>query len=143
MSAQLGGTFDPKRDGARLVGQRERVFTLMSDGLWRTLREISVALYRLYLTHDTEGGIGARLRDWEKREFGGGKKERRRREGADGLWEYRFVIGEKSGPKNKPFRFTEGDIKNVLPILRRLRGFAEPSEQPLLDKLIFWFDKER
>ena len=51
-----GETFDRARDGARLAAQEQRVFTVMRDGAWRGLKEISA------LTGDPEASVSARLR---------------------------------------------------------------------------------
>ena len=80
-----GATYDPQYDGRRLVRQLDRVMALMSDGRWRTLREIAFVL-----TDASEAGISARLRDLRKRSFGGYSVERRRRGDARrGVYEYR------------------------------------------------------
>jgi hypothetical protein len=80
-----GDTYEPDKDHVRLRGQNLRVFTLMRDGLWRTLGEISEG------TGDPEASVSARLRDFRKKKFGGHTVESRRRGPAsDGLWEYRL-----------------------------------------------------
>ncbi len=76
----LGSTFNEARDGKRLAEQAERVFNLMKDGQWRTLRQISAA------TGDPEASVSARLRGidgWQ-----GWKKDRRNV--GNGLYEYRI-----------------------------------------------------
>lgn len=57
-----GATFDPERDGRRLGDQAKRVFEVMRDGQWHTLREVSAA------TGDPEASVSARLRGF--RDFG-------------------------------------------------------------------------
>ena len=80
-----GGTYVRRFDYARLNAQQARVFDAISDGQWRTLREISAA------TGDPEASISARLRDFRKPDFGGLDIERRRRgTDAEGLHEYRI-----------------------------------------------------
>lgn len=71
-------------DEKRLTGQLERVFTLMSDGTWRTLAEIARAV------GGSEAGVSARLRDLRKPRWGRHTVERARR--GPGLWEYRLVV---------------------------------------------------
>lgn len=95
-SDRFGGTFERAFDFERLNAQQTRVFALMKDGLWRSLREISTA------TGDPEASVSARLRDLRREEFGGLCVERRRRVSNDvgpeaGLFEYR--IDPKSIPK--------------------------------------------
>lgn len=80
-----GATFDVEKDERRLSGLPARVFHLMRDGAWRSLGEIQK------ITGGSEAGVSARLRDLRKQKFGGHRVDRRRREGADGLWEYRVV----------------------------------------------------
>jgi hypothetical protein len=86
-----GETFDPALDGARLTGQLARVYELMSDGAWRTLRDIARD------AGGTEAAVSARLRDLRKARFGGHTVERRRVPGASGLWEYRVGRGRVTG----------------------------------------------
>lgn len=82
-----GRTIEPDQDGIRLSGQMRRVYTLMSDGRWRTLREISGA------TSCLETAASARLRDFRKPRFGSHSVERRRVAGHPGLYEYRLIVG--------------------------------------------------
>ena len=78
-----GHTFDPTVDAERLTVQLGRVRTLMQDGAWRTLAEIS------RLVESPEASVSARLRDLRKERFGGWLVERRRRQDGKGLHEYR------------------------------------------------------
>lgn len=66
-----GETYDRGRDKMRLSGQMFRVYTVMCDGRWRTLNQISQA------TGDPEASISARLRDLRKPKFGGFNVERK------------------------------------------------------------------
>jgi hypothetical protein len=70
-------------DHARLAGQMARVFELMQDGGWRTLREIADA------TGDPESSISAQLRHLRKPRFGSHKVERKHEGG--GLHHYRLI----------------------------------------------------
>lgn len=80
-----GSTFDSLLDGERLTKQLGTVRTLMMDQVWRTLPEIS------RLTRFPEASISARLRDLRKEKFGSYRVERRRKEGARVIWEYRVL----------------------------------------------------
>ena len=79
-----GATFDLAKDSARLTTQMLNVRSLMADGEWRTLREISDAVGA------PEASVSARLRDWRKERNGGLTVDRRRR-GDGGLFEYRVA----------------------------------------------------
>lgn len=81
-----GATIDQEFDVERLTGQLKRVYQLMSDGQWRTLREIQD------IVGGSEAGVSARLRDLRKSRWGGFEVERRRRgDPKQGLHEYRIV----------------------------------------------------
>lgn len=81
---RIGGvTYEPRLDERRLTGQTLRVFTLMSDGKWRTLKQIAG-------DRDSEAGVSARLRDLRKKQFGSHAVNRRRVSG--GLWEYQLEV---------------------------------------------------
>lgn len=82
-----GQTYVQSLDGTRLFAQLEKVKTLMSDGRWRTLREMAA------LVQAPEASVSARLRDLRKPKFGGYTVERRRRgEPKRGLFEYRVAF---------------------------------------------------
>ena len=74
-----------ERDERRLTGQIERIFALMRDGQWRTLREIAAE------TGDGEASISAQLRHLTREKHGGHTKDRRRRGESGGLWEYKII----------------------------------------------------
>lgn len=67
----------------RLCDAGNRVYTLMKDGKWRTLREIADA------TQTSEAGASARLRDFRKPAFGGHTVEKRKR--YENTYEYRLI----------------------------------------------------
>lgn len=67
-----GETFDPEKDTKRLTRQVDKVLELMSDGVSRTLYEISTK------TGCTEASASARLRDLRKVHFGGYTVDRTR-----------------------------------------------------------------
>lgn len=80
-----GPAYDPEFDHERLTGQLRRIYQLMRDGEWRTMREINAA------TGDPEASISAQLRHLRKERFGSHTVERRSRgDRACGLWEYRL-----------------------------------------------------
>ena len=76
-----------EHDQARLVGQVQRVFNCMRDGVWRTLSEIEG------ITGDPQASISAQLRHLRKERFGSHSVEKRLRgEHDSGLWEYRLDV---------------------------------------------------
>jgi hypothetical protein len=80
-----GPDYDAAVDNPRLSAQLLRVFTLMSDGRWRTLQEIADS------TGDPAASVSAQLRHLRKARFGGHTVEKRstgKRE--KGLYEYRM-----------------------------------------------------
>lgn len=79
-----GADYDHDRDSARLTGQILRVFDLMKDQQWRTLREIAAA------TGDPESSISAQLRHLRKERFGSHTVEREHVGG--GLFRYRLIV---------------------------------------------------
>jgi hypothetical protein len=84
-----GSDYKPELDEIRLTGQILRVYDLMKDGRWRSLREIA------YKTLDGEASISAQLRNMRKPQFGSHTVLRRRRGMADrGLFEYQLIINK-------------------------------------------------
>jgi hypothetical protein len=81
-----GETYEPNLDKHRLSSQFRRVWNLMVDGKWRSLPEIRNAL----IGRDSEAAISARLRDFRKPPTNA-SVDRRRRENANGLFEYRVT----------------------------------------------------
>lgn len=75
-----GSTYDPKRDGARLKNQLGRVYRVLSDGKWRTLREIANE------AGCPEASASARFRELGQEGFITDKKHTK-----GGLWIYRMV----------------------------------------------------
>ena len=80
-----GETFNATEDGKRLTSHLQKVFDLMKDGRWRTLRDISDAV------GCTEASASARLRDLRKKWAGNHIVDRRRVAG--GLYEYMLEVG--------------------------------------------------
>ena len=81
-----GETYEPGFDYERLGRQWKAVYSLMSDGKWRTLFEVEAIL------GFPPQSISARLRDFRKAKFGGHEVERRYRgDRVNGLFEYRLL----------------------------------------------------
>ncbi len=81
-----GPSYNAARDNARLTGQVLRIFDLMKDAQWRTLREIAEA------TNDPESSISAQLRHLRKERFGSHVVDKRHRgDPANGLYEYQLL----------------------------------------------------
>ena len=81
-----GDDYQPDRDKERLRGQILRVYTVMKDGRWRTLRAIADT------TGDPEASVSAQLRHLRKPRFGG--YEIQKRYVRNGLYEYRLSEAE-------------------------------------------------
>ncbi len=80
-----GATFSHKFDYERLNRQMRRVYDVVADGQWRSLRMISE------LAEAPEASVSARLRDLRKPQFGAFVVERTRDPFLPGLWLYRLV----------------------------------------------------
>ena len=65
-----GTAYDHARDSARLGEQMLAVLSVMADGQWRTLAQLSEA------AGAPEASVSARLRDLRKPRFGGHRVER-------------------------------------------------------------------
>ncbi len=90
-----GETYIHEFDFTRLNTQQLRIYKIMKDGAWRTLREINRATIRYDKPEgEPEASISARLRDL--RNMFGLKIDRRRRgEKTKGLNEYRIGKNER------------------------------------------------
>ena len=87
-----GPDYDPALDKARLTGQILRVYEVMQDQNWRSLREIA------NITGDPEASISAQLRHLRKVKFGEQEVNRRRRgERSQGLFEYQLIPNPEQG----------------------------------------------
>lgn len=85
-----GATYSRQHDEVRLTGQLRDVFNCLSNGSWKTLREI-----QREIGHGSEAGLSARIRDLRKEQHGRNVVERRRRgDPADGIHEYRLVVNQ-------------------------------------------------
>ena len=85
--AFTGETYEPERDFIRLSGQLRKVYSLMSDGKWRTLRQISD------ICGGSEAAVSARLRDLRKVKYG--VHTVLREHVGDGLFMYRLLVNEE------------------------------------------------
>lgn len=84
--AIFDGTESTVEDNERLFSQRERIFYLMIDGKWRTLKEISEAV------NAPEASVSAMLRSFRRAKFGSHIVNRRPRgDRSHGLYEYQLI----------------------------------------------------
>lgn len=83
-----GSDYVPERDDERLTTQYDRIFSLMSDGQWRTLAQISDR------TGDPEASVSAQLRHMRKSRFGGHQIQKEYV--GRGLYDYRLLTNEGS-----------------------------------------------
>ncbi len=81
-----GSDYIPERDDVRLTGQILRVWDVVKDQKWRTLREIAD------LTGDPEASVSAQLRHLRKPRFGGHTVEKEYIN--NGLYKYRVIPSE-------------------------------------------------
>jgi len=81
-----GADYNRARDDARLTGQILRVWNCVSDGGWRTLKQIAQE------TNDPEASVSAQLRHLRKPRFGGYTVEREYID--NGLYKYRLIPKE-------------------------------------------------
>ncbi len=81
-----GSDYSAMVDKKRLTGQIKRIYALMVDGGWRTLREIETS------TGDPQSSISAQLRNLRKIKFGSHVINKRRRgDRTNGLFEYKLL----------------------------------------------------
>lgn len=78
-----GSDYDPARDTARLSRQLGKVYTLMTDGQWRTLHDIATTI------EEPEASVSAQLRHLRKPRFGGYRVNKRHL--GHGLFEYQLL----------------------------------------------------
>ena len=82
-----GSDYVPEFDNKRLTGQIKRIYELMKDGRYRTLKEIEDA------TGDPQASISAQIRHLKKTRFGSHTVNKRRRgDPTQGLFEYQLII---------------------------------------------------
>jgi len=92
-----GNTYDRSLDLVRLKGVLRAVFSVMCDGDWKTLSQISQEAEQFSGRRCPEAGVSARLRDLRKDKFGGFTVESRRADGGDGTWVYRLITKSDAG----------------------------------------------
>jgi hypothetical protein len=78
-----GVTYDEQLDGVRLHTQMNKIFEIMSDEGWHTLRGLSEA------TATPEASVSAHIRSFRKQRFGGYIVDRRR---TNNYFEYRLNL---------------------------------------------------
>ena len=82
-----GPDYVPEFDKERLSGQIKRVYNLMKDGKFRTLREIEDAI------NDPQSSISAQLRNLRKEKFGSHEVNKQARgDRKNGLFEYQLKL---------------------------------------------------
>lgn len=81
-----GDDYKPERDNERLSKQYHKIFTLMSDSNWRTLKEIEAA------TGEPPASISSQLRHARKAKFGSHTVNKRYV--GDGLYQYQLIPNE-------------------------------------------------
>jgi len=79
-----GADYSPARDDGRLTAQLSRIFDLMKDGKFRTLRDIAAS------TGDPEASISAQLRHMRKPRFG--SHDVNKKYIGNGLYEYQLLV---------------------------------------------------
>lgn len=105
-----GAVYDPALDDDRLERQLGRVFHVLSENEWVTVREIAAR------TGDPAPSVLAQIGHLRKERFGAYEVEKRRRFGdASSLWEYR--LGSSGGT---PRRHTCYGMTRLLDALREL-----------------------
>lgn len=92
-----GPAYEAKYDEVRLKGARARVYNLMKDGQWRTLREITSQ------TNSPEASASAHLRTLRKLLGRNSVSKRRRGNPSEGVWEYSLVVKKGVGDAEKDF----------------------------------------
>lgn len=79
-----GAAYQHELDFVRLTGQMEKIYDLMKDGQWRTLRQIAT------ITEAPEASVSAQLRNFRKPRFGAHRVNRKRVQG--GLYAYQLEL---------------------------------------------------
>lgn len=79
-----GSDYNHKRDFKRLNNQLSDIFNLMSDGKWRSLRDIELLLKW------PQASISAQLRNLRKERFGAHKINKRYI--SEGLYQYQLEV---------------------------------------------------
>lgn len=85
-----GSDYIPERDNARLEKASEKIFTLMSDGKFRTLEKISLA------TGSPAASVSAILRHFRKSRFGSHTVNKKYL--GNGLYAYQLIVNRELPP---------------------------------------------
>jgi Fic family protein len=84
-----GSDYEPEVDDNRLTNQLAKIFDLMRDGKFRTLREIEK------ITKCPQASVSAQLRHLRKERFGSHVVNKRSRDDRKkGLFEYQLVVNK-------------------------------------------------
>ena len=80
-----GAAYEPELDKVRLTGQLKKIFEIMRDGQWHTLRSLEI------MTGFPQASISASIRCFRKKKFGGFIVDRERI-GKTGQFQYKLDI---------------------------------------------------
>lgn len=83
-----GADYKPGRDDVRLTGQLERIYSVMRDGMWRSLPAIENE------TGAPQASISAQLRNLRKARFGGHRVDKEYI--GTGVYLYRLVVNKSA-----------------------------------------------
>jgi len=98
-----GSDYSQRLDGVRLTGQIQRIYGLMKDAKWRTIKEIAS------VCDDPPCSVSAQLRHLRKPRFGGHTVLKRRKGGEKGgLWEYQLLVCFTDEP---PFELEDANLE--------------------------------
>ena len=84
-----GEGYDSEYDKKRLITQLQRVYDMMRDSEWRSLKEISDTLTLIYGNRFPEASISADLRSFRRASHGSSIVERKNE--GHGLFLYRLI----------------------------------------------------
>ena len=84
----VGSDYEKERDYERLKDQYKTIFSLMSDGNWRTLGQIS------QITKHPPASISAQLRHARKNKFG--SHEVNKKYLGEGLYSYQLIVNNEN-----------------------------------------------
>lgn len=118
-----GETYVHDRDYDRLNAQQRAVFELMQNRDWWTYAQIAAK------TRYPEGSIGARIRDLQKREFGGWRVEREHV--SRGLHRYRWTGDRLTEAEMSKKERIVAAVSNMSVVL----GATEVERDDLRDKI--------
>jgi hypothetical protein len=118
-----GDTYDDEQDAERLGRQLDRVRQVMSDGQWRSLKQLAKE------TGSPEASVSARLRDLRKDKHGGLLVTSRRKAEDEGTWEY--CLGTNSNLAPMPARMPRPSKKRLYrKALAEVADWLDTNAQP-------------